>query len=148
MATLQQRYELFIRTSPDTLWNAITRPETTPHYFYGSALHAKLETGAPLKFTMPDGSVMVEGEVLQARPREEFSHTWIIRYDPSCSNERSKVRYRIDARGEVCKLTVEHDLSEAPLSAAQVGGEGGWSVVLSGLKTFLETGKAMPMPQT
>ena len=57
----------------------------------------------------------------------------------------SRVTYLIEKRGEVCKLSVVHDLSEAPLTAKHVGDDG-WQYVISGLKTLLETGEPMPAP--
>jgi len=60
-------------------------------------------------------------------------------------NEHSRVTYGIEKRGPVCKLTVTHELADAPKTAAHVAG--GWGVVLAGLKTLLETGRLMPMPE-
>ena len=60
-------------------------------------------------------------------------------------NEHSRVTYGIEKRGPVCKLTVTHELADAPKTAGHVAG--GWGVVLAGLKTLLETGRPMPMPE-
>src|SRR5438874_2088380 len=71
--------------------------------------------------------------------------TWHVLWDKELSNELSRVTYLIEKRGEVCKLTVTHELPEAPKTARQVG-QDGWQLILSGLKTLLETGQPMPMP--
>jgi len=71
--------------------------------------------------------------------------TWHIVYDPAPSDEQSRVIYEIDQRGQVCMLTVQHELEHAPKTAKHVSQ--GWTIVLSGLKTLLETGRSMPMPE-
>ncbi|TMA23232.1 MAG: ATPase, partial [Deltaproteobacteria bacterium] len=67
-------------------------------------------------------------------------------YDPELSSESSRVTYLIEKRGEVCKLAVTHELADAPKTAKHVSKDG-WTLILSTLKTLLETGEPMPMPE-
>jgi uncharacterized protein YndB with AHSA1/START domain/DNA-binding MarR family transcriptional regulator len=140
-----QVYELFIRTTPEKLWQALTDGEVTKKYFFGETLHSDWKRGSQWHSTGPNGARDVEGDVVESDPPRRLVVTWHVLYDPELKSELSKVTYLIERRGEVCKLSVTHDLSQAPRSAAHVGKDG-WQLVLSGLKTLLETGQPMPMP--
>jgi uncharacterized protein YndB with AHSA1/START domain len=135
-----QTYELFVRTTPAALWQALTRPEATERYFFRSRVRSTFAPGAPIEYTQgPGAAVIVDGKVEEVVSERLLAHTWVVRYDPTLSGECSRVTWRIEARGEAVKLTVVHELPEAPLTARHVAVEG-WSVVLCGLKTLLETG--------
>jgi uncharacterized protein YndB with AHSA1/START domain len=137
-----QVYSVFIRATPEQVWDGITKPEFTTRYFYGSILESTYEPGASYRGWAEDHSQQyVEGEVVEAdRPRKLVT-TWRALYDPETAAEPySRVTWEIEPAGEtVTKLTVVHDeLEAAPKTAANVAG--GWPFVLSGLKTLLETG--------
>jgi uncharacterized protein YndB with AHSA1/START domain len=140
-----QVYSVFIRATPDQVWDAITKPEFTTRYFYGSELESTFEAGASYKQWAPEREKLwVEGEVLESEPPHRLSHTWRSLFDEdSAGEEPSRVTWEIEAQeGGVTKLTVVHDQLEAsPKTAASVAG--GWSYVLSGLKTLLETGEPL-----
>jgi uncharacterized protein YndB with AHSA1/START domain len=143
----RQVYELFIRTSPDELWRTLTDGTLTPSYFFGTIVKSSFQKGAPISYVMPDGSLTVDGTVLECEPKKRLLHTWKIRYDEALSDETSVVEWKIEPRGHTCKVIAIHDLSRAPKTSAHLGeGQDGWSVVLSGLKTFLETGKPLDLP--
>jgi|SRR5438105_2082032 len=144
-ADTTQLYEVFIRTTPEKLWQALTDGEVTRRYFFGETVHSDWKRGSAWFSTGPQGSRDVEGEVIESDPPRRLVITWHVLYDPALSKELSRVTYLIEKRGEVCKLSVVHDLSEAPLTAKHVGDDG-WQYVISGLKTFLETGEPMPAP--
>jgi uncharacterized protein YndB with AHSA1/START domain len=140
-----QVYTVFIRATPEQVWDGITKPEFTTRYFYGSVLDSTYEPGAPYTGWSEDRSQQyVDGEVVEAdRPRKLVT-TWRAMYDPETAAEPySRVTWEIEPAGEhVTKLTVVHDeLEAAPKTAANVAG--GWSFVLSGLKTLLETGEPL-----
>jgi uncharacterized protein YndB with AHSA1/START domain len=140
-----QVYSVFIRATPEQVWDGITKPEFTARYFYGSVIDSSYEPGAPYLGWAEDRSVQyVDGEVIEAdRPRKLVT-TWRALYDPETAAEpHSRVTWEIEPAGEhVTKLTVIHDeLEAAPKTAANVAG--GWSFVLSGLKTLLETGEPL-----
>jgi uncharacterized protein YndB with AHSA1/START domain len=137
-----QVYETFIRTTPEELWRALLDPEFTQKYFFGTLVKTEAKKGAAIVYTFPDGSPCVEGEILECDPPRTLSHTWIIRYSPELSDEKSVVTWTIEPRGECCKLTATHELTKAPKSAKHVATDG-WSLILAGLKTLLETGKPL-----
>jgi uncharacterized protein YndB with AHSA1/START domain len=141
------RYELFIHTTPETLWRAIVDGEFTRKYMFGTVAKTTARKGEPIVYTMPDGKVVVEGVILESEPPRLLKHTWVIRYDEKFADEKSTVTYEIEKRGAACKLIVTHDVAGAPETAEEVGKEG-WTIVLSGLKTLLETGEplAIEMP--
>jgi uncharacterized protein YndB with AHSA1/START domain len=83
--------------------------------------------------------------VLECDPPRRLVVTWHVLYDPALSSEVSRVTYLIEKRGEMCKLSVTHDLAEAPKTASHVSANG-WQWVISSLKSLLETGQGLPMP--
>ena len=144
-AQATQVYSVFVRATPEQLWEAITNPEFTSKYFYGSVIDSTWETGATYTGWSSDRSQQyVDGEVIEASPPHKLVTTWRALYDPETAAEPfSRVSWEIEPAGDgVTKLTVVHDeLEAAPKTAENVAG--GWSYVLSGLKTLLETGKPL-----
>jgi uncharacterized protein YndB with AHSA1/START domain len=140
-----QVYSVFIRATPEQVWDAITKPEFTTRYFHGTRIESTFEPGAPYLSLAGDGDeTLVDGEVLESDPPRMLKHTWRALYDPETASEPfSRVAWEIEPQeGGVTKLTVVHDqLEAAPKTAASVAG--GWSYVLSGLKTLLETGEPL-----
>jgi len=143
--TTTQVYQVFIKATPEQVWDGITKPEFTAQYFYGSVIDSKFEPGAPyLGWSSDRTQQYVDGEVLEADPPRRLSHTWRALYDEETAAEpHSRVAWEIEPQdGGITKLTVVHDRLEAsPKTALNVAG--GWSFVLSGLKTLLETGKPL-----
>jgi len=144
-AQTTQVYSVFIRATPEQVWDAITKPEFTTRYFHGTRIESTFEPGAPYLSLAGDGDqTLVDGEVLESDPPRMLKHTWRALYDPETASEPfSRVTWEIEPQeGGVTKLTVVHDqLEAAPKTAASVAG--GWSYVLSGLKTLLETGEPL-----
>ena len=161
--TTTQMYRVYIKASPQAIWDAITSPEWSDRYGYwghvsydlrpGGALSirasdAMKKAGAELGFPTPD--VIVDGEVIEADPPRKLVQTWRMLMDPNGAEGFTRLTYEIEeGRGGVSKLTVIHDLAGAPRLALAVAGEmgeeagGGWSWVLSDLKSLLETGRRM-----
>jgi len=137
-----QVYQVFIKATPEAIWEAITTPEFTEKYFYG----ARIEVTPELRrTTAPDGSSWGENAVLEYDPPRKLVHAWRSQYDPElAAEETSRVTWEIEQQdGGVSLLTVVHDqLEGAPKTASSVAGVG-WMRVLSGLKTLLETGDAL-----
>jgi uncharacterized protein YndB with AHSA1/START domain len=160
-----QVYRVHIKATPQAIWDAITKPEWTDRYGYGGHAEYDLRPGgkfrvvasetikresAAMGFETPD--VMVDGEVIEADPPRKLVQTWRMLMDPEIATEGfTRVSYEIEeVRPGITKLTVVHDLEGAPRQAVLVGGEreaegagGGWSWVLSDLKTLLETGSRL-----
>ena len=140
-----QVYSVFIRATPEQVWDAITKPEFTTRYFHGTRIESTFEPGAPyLSLAGDSDQTLVDGEILEADPPRMLRHTWRALYDPETASEPfSRVTWEIEPQeGGVTKLTVVHDQLEAAPKTAE-GVAGGWSYVLSGLKTLLETGEPL-----
>jgi uncharacterized protein YndB with AHSA1/START domain len=140
-----QVYAVFIRATPEQVWEGITKPDFTMKYFHGSRIESTFEQGAPYLSLTGDGDQkLIEGEVLESDPPRLLKTSWRALFDPELAEEsHSRVTWEIEPQeGGVTKLTVTHDqLEAAPKTAASVAG--GWEYVLSGLKTLLETGKPL-----
>ena len=138
-AQTTQVYNVFIRATPEQIWDAITRSEFTQQYFYG----ARIDVRDGRRFSAI-GDIEWDEEVLEADPPRKLVHQWMAGYDPDLAAEdASRVTWEIEPQdGGITKLTVVHDqLEGAPKTAESVAG--GWMYVLSGLKTLLETGKPL-----
>jgi uncharacterized protein YndB with AHSA1/START domain len=140
-----QVYQVFIKATPDQIWDAMTKPEFTENYFYGSRISVDENPGGKFIGRAGDGdSILADGEVLEYDRPRRLQHTWHALYDEATAGEpASRVTWELEAEdGGVTKLTVVHDrLEAAPKTAESVAG--GWSYILSGLKTLLETGQPL-----
>lgn len=145
-ATTTQVYQVFIKSTPEKIWEAITKPEFTKRYFHGAAVKTTAKAGDPMLYFAPDGTTLWgDNVVIESDPPRKLVATWTALYDEeSAKEEPSRVSWEIDERdGGICLLTVVHDrLEGAPITASKVKGEG-WMTVLSGLKTLLETGESL-----
>jgi uncharacterized protein YndB with AHSA1/START domain len=145
-ALATQVYQVFIKATPEAIWDALVKPEFTTKYFHGGSVDTTGEAGTPMRMYAPDGETLWGDEIIEEsdRPRR-LVVGWRSLYDPEmAAEERSRVTWEIEPReGGVCLLTVVHDqLENSPKTAASVSGAG-WMQVLSGLKTLLETGQPM-----
>jgi uncharacterized protein YndB with AHSA1/START domain/DNA-binding transcriptional ArsR family regulator len=141
----RQVYQVFIRATPEQVWDAITRPEFTAQYFYGSRVQTTGEAGTPFRHVAPDSDELWgDNVVLESQRPRRLVHTWRSLYDAELAAEPpSRVTWEIEEQpGGVCRLTVVHDeLEGSPKTAASVSG--GWMFIISGLKTLLETGEPL-----
>jgi uncharacterized protein YndB with AHSA1/START domain len=142
VAQTTQVYQVFIKASAEEIWDAITKPEFTQQYFHGARITVVPDHYRSLG---PDGAVWGDAGVDEFDPPRRLVHGWRSMYDPDlAAEEESRVTWEIEPQdGGICLLTVVHDRLEAsPKTAASVSGQG-WMMVLSGLKTLLETGKPL-----
>jgi uncharacterized protein YndB with AHSA1/START domain len=141
-ATTTQVYNVFIKATAEQIWEAIVRPEFTERYFYG----ARIETGPDRRrMQSPDGESWGDDPVLEYDPPRRLVHGWQPKYNPElAAEEPSRVTWELESKdGGYTLLTVTHDqLEGAPKTAENVSGPG-WMMVLSGLKTLLETGEPL-----
>jgi uncharacterized protein YndB with AHSA1/START domain len=157
--TATQVYRVYIKATPQAIWDAITQPEWTDRYGYGGRAEYDLQPGGAFRVLTSDAlrsmgapDVAVDGEVLEADPPHKLVQTWRMIMDDGLAAEGfTRLTYEIqEGKGGVTRLTVIHDLEHAPKLAVVVAGQnedqgagGGWSWVLSGLKTLLETGTTL-----
>ena len=143
--TTAQVYQLYIKATPEQVWDAITKPEFVKQYFHGALVESTYEVGSKVRSWSPDHETLwTDNTVLEFDPPRRYVHSWISLYDPeTAKEEESRVSWEIDPTDAgYCKLTVVHDkLEGAPKTAANVSG--GWMFILSGLKTLCETGKPL-----
>ena len=137
-----QVYQLYIKASPDEIWEAITTPELVAQYFHESRLEAPVAAGGRWKAWSPDRTKLwIDSPVLEFDPPRRLVHGWKSLYsDELALEDESRVTWELEPLdGGYTKVTVIHDrLEGAPKTAASVSGEG-WMFVLSGLKTLVET---------
>jgi DNA-binding transcriptional ArsR family regulator len=145
MEAPRQVYQVFIKASPEQIWDAITKPEFTARYFFGSRVETTGEAGTPIRHYSPEKDELWGDDViLESDPPRRLVHRWRSLYNADLAAEpSSRVTWEIEAQdGGVCRLTVIHDeLAGSPKTAASVSG--GWMFIISGLKTFLETGEPL-----
>lgn len=156
-ATTTQMYRVYIKASPQAVWDAITKPEWTERYGYGGRSLYDLRPGgsyiAETSQAMRDmgaPDIAIDGEVIESQPPRRLVVRWRMVMDEAMTAEGfTRLTYDLEEVGGVTKLTLTHDLSGAPnlsilLSGGleQGGAGGGWAWVLSDLKTLLETGSS------
>lgn len=141
-------YMLYIRTTPEKLWRAITDGTMTRRYFHQTAIESEFKPGSPVSYRLPDGRAAVEGEVLAAEPPRKLSMTWAFRSTADTEGDPpSRVTWEIEpveGADGVVKLTLVHDGFASETATYRAVGLG-WNPILSSLKTLLETGEPLPM---
>lgn len=136
-------YMTLIAAPPERVWQGLTTAEFTRQYWHNTHVRSEFTPGAKIEFLNPDESAGVAGEILTADHASELSYSWRFLRDPDAVDEpASRVTFRLEAVGAGTRLTVIHDrLEESPATASLV--TFGWPHVIAGLKTLLETGRAV-----
>lgn len=138
-------YEVYIRATPEAVWQAIVDPAFTAKYFHGTHWEAPFDEGAPYRSLLADGTTAVVGTIEECAPPRRLVMTWSFQYAPELAAEPpSRVTWTVTPVGDgLTRLNVEHgDLAKSPITWAHV--EHGWNWVLDGLKTLVETGEPLP----
>jgi len=163
-----QVYRVWIKATPQKIWDAITTSEWTARYGYGAPTSYDLRPGGAYQafpsddmrkhaaeqgWPLPD--VIVDGEVVESDPPHKLVQTWRMLMDPTTAAEPfTRLTYEIEQLPQqpgVCRLTLTHEVAGAPSTATMVAGNpevgaeggGGWAWVLSDLKSLLETGASL-----
>ena len=142
---MEKVFEIYIRTTPERLWEAITDPEIRSKYNFGAVIDSDWTPGARIDTHTPDGSFALgEGEVLEVDPPRKLVHTMKALWSDEVRDEGfSRVTWEIVPVGDSCQLILTHDqLREGANDEIY----GGWPMILSGLKTWLETGELLTTP--
>lgn len=145
MAITKHVYQIFIKATPEQVWDAIVEPSWTRRYFHGTAFDSPPVTGEPYRTTLADGRPAVDGVIEEADKPNRLVMTWHTLYDTAMAEEPpSRVEWIVEGVGEgLTRLRLEHgDLAFSPLTWANV--KDGWVYVLDGLKTVVETGESLP----
>ena len=137
-------FEIYIKTTPDRLWEAIIDPEMRAKYSFGVQIQSDWTAGSRYESSVPGVVDIAEGENLEVDPPhrlvQSFNALWS---DDVKAVGTSRVTWQIEPVGDSCQLRVTHD--QLPDDAhSEV--YGGWPMILSGLKTLLETGETLDTP--
>lgn len=138
-------YQIVIKATLQQVWDAITKPEFTKRYYYGCALQSDLTPGSPFNYISPDGSPIVEGQVLEAEAPRKLVHSYHSLWPPLDQDAPTRVTWELEPISQqVTKLTVVHEGFEGETATYQGLQSGGWAWIISNLKTVLETGESLP----
>jgi len=144
-ASMEKVFEIYIRTSPEQLWQAITDPEVRARYQFGARIESDWTSGSSYQVSHAGASgPLIEGENLEIDPPRRLVQTYHAVWGEDVAAEgTSRVTWHIELVGDSCRLTVTHD--QLPEDADEHL-YGGWPMILSGLKTWLETGQELTTP--
>ena len=143
--TMEKVFEIYIRTTPERLWDAIIDPETRAHYNFGVGARSDWTPGSRIEMAAPKADGLLgEGEVLEVDAPRRLVHTMRALWSDDVKGEGfSRVTWEIEPVADSCRLTVVHDELRDDANEELYGG---WPMILSGLKTWLETGQELTTP--
>lgn len=138
-------FEIYIRTTPERLWQAITDPEIRKEYNFGAGVRSDWTPGSRLEMGSPNAEGLLgDGEVLEVDPPRRLVHTLRALWSDEVESEGySRVTWEIEPVADSCRLTLTHDELREGANEELYGG---WPMILSGLKTWLETGERLTTP--
>jgi len=135
-------YVTYIAAPAEKVWAALTEPEFTRQYFFGRSIELERKVGGTFILRMPDGRVDVQGRVVECDPPRKLAVTWrvewieMMRKLPECL-----VTYQIEALDGAVRLTLTEAYQWDVPDDILAGGRAGWPLILSSLKSLMETGK-------
>jgi uncharacterized protein YndB with AHSA1/START domain len=142
--TMEKVFEIYIRTTPERLWEAITDPAIRSKYQFGAGTHCDWQVGSRLEMQHPAGGLLGEGEILEVDPPRRLVQTMRALWGDDVRAEgTSRVTWEIEQIQDSCRLTVVHDQLREGANDELYGG---WPMILSGLKTWLESGELLTTP--
>jgi uncharacterized protein YndB with AHSA1/START domain len=143
--TMEKVFEIYIKTTPERLWEAITDPEQRAKYNFGVGVASDWSNGSRYESVHPRaGMAIAEGENLEVDPPRRLVQSMTALWSDDVKAEgTSRVTWEIEQVEDSCRLTVTHDeLREGANNELY----GGWPMILSGLKTYVETGEELTTP--
>ncbi|HVS47755.1 MAG TPA: SRPBCC domain-containing protein [Candidatus Dormibacteraeota bacterium] len=142
---MQKVFEIYIKTTQERLWEAITDAEMRSKYNFGVRINSDFKPGSRYETSHPNGSgPFVEGENLEVDPPRRLVQSMRALWGEDVKAEgTSRVTWEIEPVGDSCRLTVTHDQLREGANDQLYGG---WPMILSGLKTLLETGELLTTP--
>jgi uncharacterized protein YndB with AHSA1/START domain len=137
-------FETYIKTTPERLWEAITDPELRAKYSFGVRTDSDWVSGHAYKSSVPGVIDIAEGENLEVEPPRRLVQSFRALWSDEVKEAgTSRVTWEIEPVGSSCRLRVIHDRLGADANSELYGG---WPMILSGLKTLLETGELLDTP--
>jgi uncharacterized protein YndB with AHSA1/START domain len=144
--TMEKVFEIYIKTTHERLWQAITNPALRAKYNFGASMACDWKPGSRYTMSARDGTVLLgEGEILEVDPPRRLVQTMTALWGEDVKREGpSRITWEIESIGtDSCRLTVTHDQLREGANDQLYGG---WPMILSGLKTLLETGELLTTP--
>ena len=136
-------YVTYISTTPDALWRALTEPEFTRQYWFGTHQECDWRPGSPWKLVFGDGRVADAGEVVEVDRPRRLVLRWRNEFRPELKAEGfSRCVIEIEATKDVSKLSILHTIERENAKLIEAV-SGGWPRILSNLKSLLETGRVL-----
>ena len=138
-------FEIYIKTTPERLWEALTDPAIRARYNFGSGAYSDWTPGARIELRAEKAEGLLgEGEVLEVDPPRRLVQSMVALWSDDVKSEgTSRVTWEIEPVGDSCRLVVTHDQLREGANDELYGG---WPMILSGLKTWLETGELLTTP--
>jgi uncharacterized protein YndB with AHSA1/START domain len=142
---MEKIFEIYIRTTPERLWEAITDGEIRSKYQFGSRVSSDWTTGSRFELSNPGApGLLGEGENLEVDRPRRLVQTMVALWGEDVKSEgTTRITWDIEPVGDSCRLTVTHDQMREGANDQLYGG---WPMILSGLKTWLETGELLTTP--
>ena len=142
---MEKVFEIYIKTSPERLWQAIIDPEIRSKYNFGARQRSDWTPGSRYEMWAPGApGPLGEGENLEVDPPRRLVQSMVALWGEDVKSEgTSRVTWEIEPIGDSCRLTVTHDRLREGANEQLYGG---WPMILSGLKTWLETGELLTTP--
>jgi uncharacterized protein YndB with AHSA1/START domain len=142
---MEKVFEIYIRATPERLWEAITDPVIRAKYQFGASIESDWAPGSAYRLGHPGAErLLIEGENLAVDPPRRLVQSMRAQWGPDAERAgTSRVTWEIEPVGDSCRLTVIHDQLAADAPSELYGG---WPMILSGLKTWLETGQTLTTP--
>nr|WP_322779070.1 SRPBCC domain-containing protein [Frankia sp. Cas4] len=143
--SMEKVFEIYIRTTPERLWEAITDPEIRSKYNFGARVISDWTPGSRYEMGAPGApGPLGEGENLEIDPPRRLVQSATMLWSDEVKSEgTSRITWEIEPIGDSCRLTVTHDQLREGANEELYGG---WPMILSGLKTWLETGELLTTP--
>ena len=141
---MEKIFEIYIKTTPERLWEAITDSEIRSKYQFGMRINSDWTPGSRFEMAPEGGDLLGEGENVEVDPPRRLVQTMRALWGDDVKAEgTSRVTWEIEQVGDSCRLTVTHDQLREGANDQLYGG---WPMILSGLKTWLETGQKLTTP--
>lgn len=142
---MEKVFEIYIKTTPKRLWEAITDPAQRSQYNFGASIESDWKPGSHYVMSARNGTFdLGEGEILEVDPPRRLVQSMVALWSDEVKSEgSSRIAWEIEPIRDSCRLIVTHDQLREGANDQLYGG---WPMILSGLKTWLETGERLTTP--